>query len=241
MTGPEQRLLKKAQEALEQATNILNNEPDPAAEMQNIRNAANQAADAAQQLNMLHGFMLAAESNKIMEQRPARITPPKLSLESILPQQDFTQEYQDILARSKAMTQCQLADLVSILDCGMSDKPNRPIISREQLRLAYEMAHAVEDAAEVWEICVYYDDTSYFFANYHTTGQASDDGVALLCDYLQGFRYSSVRMLSKLMTEQYVQEITATISNGRIWLEDTTAIAKYLIQRAQKYSPFNKN
>ena len=54
----EQRLLKQAQESLEQAKRILTDEPDSAAQMQNIRNAATQATQAANDLNILYGFLL---------------------------------------------------------------------------------------------------------------------------------------------------------------------------------------
>ncbi len=55
----EQRLLKQAREALEQAARILRDEPDDAAAMQNVRNAATQAMQAANDLNILYGVMLA--------------------------------------------------------------------------------------------------------------------------------------------------------------------------------------
>lgn len=60
----EQRWLKSAREAIVQASNILRDEPDTDPELQSIRSAAIQAAQAAADLYVLYGLMTAKRLGK---------------------------------------------------------------------------------------------------------------------------------------------------------------------------------
>lgn len=210
----EQNLLKQSREALEQASNILLTEPDAAGKLQNIRDASNQAAAAVRDLNVLYGLLLAKEFTPIAPQPTA-----STSVLKGLGKRDFSPEYQ------------QITDTGYVLNA-LETTGN--IITFEQLRLAYQMAHAVENVEETWEIVVFYDDTSYFFANHYSVGQIFANRGALCRNYLEDFKYSGVKMLSKLVSEEYVKDITRSIAKDRTFLDSSLSIARHVVHKQNK-------